>query len=134
MVTATYAGGDRLRVSVRGHELTTDQPVADGGDDTAPTPTELFVGALAACVGYYAERYLRRHEISTDGLTVTCDYTWAENPHRVGAIDVAVDAPALPADRRETFARVVEHCTVHNTLLVPPEVRLKVRRAGTVAA
>ncbi len=123
-----------MRVSVRGHELATDQPVADGGDDTAPTPTEMFVGALAACVGYYAERYLRRHEISTDGLTVTCDYTWAENPHRVGAIDVAVDAPALPADNWETFARVVEHCTVHNTLLVPPEVRLKVGRAGTVAA
>ena len=123
-----------MRVSVRGHELATDQPVADGGDDTAPTPTEMFVGALAACVGYYAERYLRRHEISTDGLTVTCDYTWAENPHRVGAIDVAVDAPALPADKWKTFARVVEHCTVHNTLLVPPEVRLKVGRAGTVAA
>ena len=45
-----------MRVSVRGHELATDQPVADGGDDTAPTPTEMFVGALAACVGYYAGR------------------------------------------------------------------------------
>jgi putative redox protein len=134
MVTAAYVGGDRLRVTVRGHETFTDQPVADGGEDTAATPTELFIGALAACVGYYSERYMRRHGLSPAGLTVTCGFEWAENPHRVGAIDVTIDAPALTADRREAFMRVVERCTIHNTLQAPPAVRIKVVGTGMAAA
>ena len=134
MITATYVGGDRLRVTVRGHDLSTDQPVADGGEDTAPTPTELFAGALAACVGYYAERYLRRHGLATAGLTVGCEYRWAENPHRVGQIDLDVVVPGLPPEKREAFARVVDHCTVHNTLRVPPDVQITIRSASTAAA
>jgi putative redox protein len=134
MITASYVGGDRLRLTVRGHDLSTDQPVADGGEDTAPTPTELFAGALAACVGYYAERFLRRHGLAAAGLTVACEYRWAENPHRVGQINLEVVAPGLPADKREAFARVVDHCTVHNTLRVPPDVRITIRSTATAAA
>ncbi len=35
-----------LRLGIRGHEVVVDQPVADGGTDAGPTPTELFVGGL----------------------------------------------------------------------------------------
>jgi uncharacterized OsmC-like protein len=39
-----------MLVTVRGHEIRSDQPVGDGGDDSAPTPTELLVASLAGCV------------------------------------------------------------------------------------
>lgn len=126
VVTARYAGGDRLQIDVRGHALFTDQPAGDGGGDTAPTPTELFIAGLAGCVGFYAERFLRRGRLSAEGLAVTCTYRWAENPHRVGEIEVDVQAPGLPPERREAFARVVEHCTVHSTLQRPPAVTLRI--------
>lgn len=122
-ITIRYASRDRLRIAVRGHELFTDQPVIDGGDDTAPTPTEMFVASLGACVAFYAERFLRRHDLTTDGLTVSCAYRWADNPHRVGEIDVVVEAPGLTSDKREAFARVIDRCSVHNTLLHPPAIR-----------
>ena len=51
-----------------------------------------------------------------------CAYDWAENPHRVGAIDVSVTAPGLTDERREAFERVIDHCTVHNTLRHPPAI------------
>jgi uncharacterized OsmC-like protein len=71
-INVTYLGGDRLRISVRGHELNADQPVNDGGEDTAPTPSELFLASLTACVAFYAERFLRRHRLVTEGLKVSC--------------------------------------------------------------
>ena len=134
MITVAHEEGDRLRVSIRGHEVFTDQPQEDGGGDTAPTPTELFVAGLGACIAFYAERYLRRHRLSTEGLRVSCSYSWAEDPHRVGGIEIAVDAPGLPAERREAFERVIAHCTVHNTLSHPPAVALRVGGAQTAAA
>jgi putative redox protein len=134
MIVVTHAGRDRLRIETRGHELFADQPVEDGGDDSAPTPTELFVASLSACIAFYAERFLRRHSLSTDGLKVTSEYGWAENPHRVGEIDLLVEAPGLTEARREAFARVIEHCTVHNTLRVPPVVRVNLAPSEVAAA
>jgi len=134
MITASYVAGDRLRLRIRGHELFTDQPVEEGGDDTAPTPTELFVSSLAACVAFYAERFLRRNDLPALGLTVTCDYGWAENPHRVGAIELKVAAPEMPASKRAAFQRVIERCTVHNSLDRPPIVLIRLAPSRTVAA
>lgn len=133
-IRVTYQGGDRLLVAVRGHQIHSDQPVADGGDDSAPTPTELFLASLAGCVTFYAERFMRRHGLPTEGLVVACKYAWAANPMRIGEIDLAVDAPGLPTEKREAFLRVVEHCTVHNTLRQPPEVRIRVSPAQAAAA
>jgi uncharacterized OsmC-like protein len=50
-LTTWHLDGDRFAISIRDHMITVDQPVADGGQDTAPTPTELFVASLASCVG-----------------------------------------------------------------------------------
>jgi putative redox protein len=130
VVRVKHLAGDKLRIRVRGHELYTDQPWEDGGEDAAPTPTELFIASLAACVTFYAERFLRRNELSTDGLEVACDWTWASSPTRVGGISITVEAPGLTPARQEAFRRVIDHCTIHNTLLQPPKVELRVAATG----
>jgi putative redox protein len=128
-------GRDRYRISVRGHEVVVDQPVADGGEDTGPTPTELFVAGLASCVAFYGGRYLARHGIDLDGFVVEGSFEFApERPARVGKIAIEVFAPfALPKERWSAFRAVVEHCTVHNSIRVPPEVDLRVVAAERVA-
>ena len=37
-IAVSHLGGDRFRIHVRGHRVDVDQPVAAGGEDTAPTP------------------------------------------------------------------------------------------------
>ncbi len=133
-IVVRYLQGDRLTAAVRGHEVTVDQPTVDGGEDLAPTPTELFVSGLATCVGFYAERYLRRHDLDPSGLVVECDYDFSEDsPARVSEIRIAVTAPGLPEGRREPFARVIEHCTVHNSLVQPPTVTIDLVRSEKAA-
>jgi len=133
-IVVRYLQGDRLTAAVRGHEVTVDQPVSDGGEDLAPTPTDLFVSGLATCVGFYAERFLRRHGLDPTGLVVECDYDFSEaRPARVNEIRIAVTAPGLPDGRREPFARVIEHCTVHNSLVQPPTVTIDLVRSEEAA-
>lgn len=129
MIVVTHEKGDRFTVSVRGHQLVTDQPADGGGSDAGPTPTELFVAGLAACVAFYGGRFLRRH---TDApVSVACAYDMSEDrPARVTAIRIVVDVPtALRSDVHEGLRRAVEHCTVHNSLRTPPDVRIFVRDA-----
>ncbi len=123
-VHVQHEGGDRYRIRIRGHELFVDQPVDDGGEDTAPTPTELFIAGLASCVAFYAGRFLRRHDLSAEGFAVECGFAFApDRPARVGKIELVVHLPeGFPEERRKAFLSVVEHCTVHNSLEHPPEV------------
>ena len=51
-VHVDHLAADRFEIGVRGHVLTVDQPVDAGGEDTAPTPTELFIASRASCVAF----------------------------------------------------------------------------------
>ena len=125
---------DRFAIDVRGHRLYVDQPVADGGGDSAPTPTELLIASLASCVGFYARRYLARHDLPFDGLTVSASYTMASGPARVGHVDVCISVPeAVPAERRASLLAVASHCTVHNTLIDGPMIRVALAEDAVAA-
>lgn len=120
-----HRGGDRFDISVRGHIITVDQPVKDGGDDTAPTPTELFIASLASCVAFYARRYLARHNLPTEGLAVEATFDMGSKPARVAGITLRVILPdGVPAERRDALLAVATHCTVHNTLETTPDVSI----------
>jgi uncharacterized OsmC-like protein len=121
-----FVAREAYEVTVRGHRLVIDQPAGAGGQDSAPTPTELFVASLATCVAYYAGRYLTRHGYSRDGLAVSVGYEMAsDRPARVSAVRLAVRVPAdLPPERWAALRAVVSHCTVHNSLVVPPSVTI----------
>ena len=123
-IAVTHVSGDRFAIQVRGHRLVVDQPVADGGQDAGPTPTELFAASLAACVGFYAERFLRRHGLEADRLRVDCHATMsADRPARVATIKLRIGGlPELPSNRRDALLAVVEHCTVHNSIRQAPRI------------
>ena len=118
-----YQSGDRFDISIRDHTVTVDQPVDVGGEDVGPTPTELFVAALASCVAFYARRYLRRHKLDATGLSVEASYRMGAKPARVSHVDVRIHLPAeLPPARRDGLLAVASHCTVHNSITNAPEI------------
>src|ERR671911_1545304 len=125
-LSVAHQTGDRFQLQVRGHRLTCDQPPADSGTDQGPTPTELFVASLAACVGFYARRFLARHHLDAAGLRIETDFTMSpDRPARVAAITLRLLLPQpLEEHRRRALLAVVDHCTVHNSLRTPPEVRI----------
>ena len=116
--------GVRFDADIRGHRLVFDQPIADGGSDLGPTPTEVFVASLAGCVAYYATRFLERHSQRSDGLRVRAEFGMAAHPSRVGSIELVLTVPNLPEALRAPLLAVAEHCTVHNSMRLTPEVRL----------
>jgi uncharacterized OsmC-like protein len=134
-IEVLYEGGDRFAIRIRDHDVVVDQPTDAGGADLGPTPTELFVASLAACVGFYAERYLRRHGLPAEGLQVMPTYRMSiEPPARVGEIDLAVSVPVeLSTKQRAVLAAVVDHCTVHNSLLQSPSIRIALVQPAVAA-
>lgn len=135
MITCSHASNDlvvrhldgyRFEIAVRSHRITVDQPADGGGTDQAPSPTELFIAALTSCVTFYAYRYLARHGLPTEGLSVGASYSLGSRPTRVDSIALELHVPpGVPAERRDALLAVASHCTVHNTLLQPPHVTIQ---------
>ena len=129
MLTVAYKGGARYDVTSGTHMLVTDQPIADGGGDAGMSPVELFVGSLASCVAYFVGRYCARHQIPCEGFTVDAEWSYAEQPHRVGAVELRVNLPsAVTPEQREKLLKVAHGCTVHQSLAVPPKVEVQLGR------
>ena len=124
-MTARHQGGDQFEIDVRGHRVIVDQPTGVGGKDLGPTPTELFIAGIASRVGFYAERFLRRHSLPVEGLEVRCEFKMDPEAARVSSVRLRVMVPAfLEEKHRRALLAVVDHCTVHNSLRYPPSVRM----------
>ncbi len=118
-----WLGGDRHRVTVRGHHVEVDQPQDFGVPEAGPTPVELFVASLASCVAHYARRGL-----GPNGPGPAVHAWWTMSgcaPWRVTAVDIDVELPPGTSPARvAAVERSVAHCTVHNTLIDAPVVAI----------
>lgn len=127
-IRVRHLRNDEYGIRLRGHELHTDQPEHDQG----MSPAELFVASLAASAAHFAGRFLLRHNLSRSGLTVIVRYGLAHNGRpRIAAVRLSVHTGhLLDTRRRAALHRVVDHCTVHNTLQDPPEIEIRVDEGG----
>ncbi|MGZ4148865.1 MAG: OsmC family protein [Actinomycetota bacterium] len=135
-IEVRHEDGERYAIQTRGHTLLVDQPVGDGGGDAAITPTEMWVAGLAGCVAFYAGRFFDRHGIDRTGLAVACDFEMAtDRPARVASIDLRVALPdGFPEEKRDRLLAVVDHCTVHNSMTIPPTVAIALDATSDVPA
>ena len=122
-----FQGKSKFKVKMREFSLLVDLPEAMGGDNTGPTPAELFVTSLGSCMGVFAVRYLNTAGLSAEGLTITLDSEMSEDHSRIKKIMAFVMAPkAVLGARKKALQIACEKCIVHNTLLNPPEITIEI--------
>jgi len=131
-ITVEHLGSVQFEIKTRGHGIVSDQPLENGGFDEGMTPPELLLASLGSCAGYYAAQYLRKNKLATEGtrVRVTCEKVKAPVARMTNFV-IQVDAPIeLTKEHRRGVEDAVEHCLVHNTLLHPPKITLKVEDAA----
>jgi putative redox protein len=103
-------------LKVGGHQLTVDEPQAQGGQDMGPSPQELLAASLASCTAVTMEMYADRKGWDVNGLEVDCLYTPAERgcPTR---FELVMKMPAhLSEEQVERLQVIAAKCPVHRTL------------------
>lgn len=122
----SFPGGARVHARFKGHTLATDQPVKDGGDDSAPAPFDVFLASLATCTGYYALQFCKQREISTEGLGVSLEVFRDEERKRVGKLRLEIRLPqGFPEKYRQAIVRAADQCAVKRHILEPPEFEIE---------
>ncbi|HYL36660.1 MAG TPA: OsmC family protein [Bryobacteraceae bacterium] len=122
-------GGTKYEMTARRHRILSDQPVDNGGADTAMTPPELFLSSLGACAAYYAVEYLRARALPDEGLEIRLSAVKGDKPVRLMKLSIDVIAPGLNQRHRDGILRAVEACLLKHTLEKPPEILVRVLSA-----
>jgi putative redox protein len=114
--TATRTGTYKHTVQVRQHQLLADEPLEEGGDDSAPSPQELLAASLASCTAITMEMYAQRKGWQLGDVSVDVDYEPAQRGSPTRFTMVVNFPKELPEDQRERLMQIGAKCPVHRVL------------------
>jgi len=118
----SFPGGVAVSARLGSFNLLTDQPVAAGGEGSAPSPYELFLASIGCCAGFFALRFCQQRELPTEGLSLTLDWHRDPETRRTDKIVIQIKLPAgFPEKYRSAIIRATDQCSVKKTILDPPD-------------
>ncbi len=133
-VKVSHTGQVQFKIQSRSHTIHCDQPVDNGGEDTAMTPPELMLASLGSCAAFYAVQYLKTRNLAETGVEVSVTAEKLKGPARLGNFKIRVEYPVvLDQAHTEGLMRSVKHCLIHNTLLAPPEISIELAECESAA-
>lgn len=129
----TFPGGKKVNAEFSNHSVPTDQPVAGGGEGSAPSPFEYFLASLGTCAGIYVLSFCQQRQIATEGLLITQRMEFADTANgkrRLARVAMDIDLPAgFPEKYHNAIVKAAELCTVKKVLMDPPEFEITAHMA-----
>ncbi len=120
-ITVQFPGGKKVDACFEAFTVHTDQRLEHGGDQTAPSPFDLFFVALATCAGIAALDYCHKHKLTADDLAITLRAHRHPVLPRYDRIVLDVTPPrGLSAKQTEELLAEVDGCAVKRHILTPP--------------
>ena len=114
--TARRVDGLETEVEIRGHRLTIDETVDDGGKDLGPRPTELLAASLASCTAVTIVMYADRKGWEVGAIEVGVNFE-APSVDAGPSFETTIRIPAeLTDEQRERILVIASKCPVHKTL------------------
>lgn len=125
MVDVTFPGGTKVNAHFGKFEVLTDQPIEDGGTDTAPEPYMLFLSSIVTCAGFYVLRFCQQRELPTEGLTMGLDIERNAETRKLEKINMSIQLPeGFPEKYKKAVIRAAGMCSVKKALASAPEFEI----------
>lgn len=120
-MTVDFPGGTRVDAHFGSFVVSTDQPAGNGGQDTAPSPFELFLASLATCAGFYVLGFCKMRGIPSEGIRLVQKLERNPSTKMVGKVIVEIQLPeGFPQQYASAVVRAAESCMVKKHLENPP--------------
>jgi uncharacterized OsmC-like protein len=120
--------GRRFAIRARGNEVIVDDTLEAGGPGDGFRPSELLMGALAACMSGTMLNFARNQKIEIDAITVRVEDETFDHPDRIGRLTIQMHVGAEANEGQlASLRRVASACKIHNTLERSPEMNLEFR-------
>ena len=123
-ITITLPGGRKIDAQVGAHVIRTDQPVNNGGTDTAPSPFELFLASIGTCAGIFVQGFCAARNIPFDQIRIV-ERPALDDAGTLQSVDLELVLPAsFPEKYRAAVLKVVEQCSVKRAIAAQPKFQV----------
>lgn len=124
-IRVDFGGGLKVNAYFDGFTVATDQPVDNGGDNSAPDPFSYFLTSLVTCSGFYVLKFCQTREIATDGIELFLRTTRDEKTNALTEIRMEIQLPAgFPDKYKNALVKVTEQCSVKKIMQNPPTITI----------
>ncbi|MFT3707142.1 MAG: OsmC family protein [Archangium sp.] len=118
-------GGRRVDARVRSHVIRTDQPVNNKGEDSAPSPFELFLASIGTCAGIFVQGFCAARGIPTENVRIVERTTFSDEGVLSG-VDLELQLPPeFPERYVAAVQSVVEQCSVKKAIAAQPPITVR---------
>jgi len=122
-----FPGGKKVYSDYNGFTVQTDQSAKDGGDNSAPTPSDLFFASIGTCTALYALRFCESRKIDTAKLKINLELQSNEKTYMVEKIIFKITLPPeFPEKYTSALIKSMNLCYVKKHLEQPPEFEFDV--------
>lgn len=124
MIRSTLLDGARISTTLNDKfAIDCDQP-APYGEDTGPSPFDVFFSSVSACAAYFAQRYCRKWKLPHEGISVDAIPEF-DDKHTLVALRLQVNVPdSFPREHIEGLLKNANACPVKKALENPPKLSL----------
>ena len=121
----TFDGGKVITAHTHGHTIKTDQPVNSGGENSAPSPFELYLASIGTCAGIYVKSFCDNRKIPADKIKIiqTAEYDKETGLPTDIKIDIKLP-PDFPEKYKASIVHVAELCKVKKSIANPPKFEI----------
>lgn len=118
-----FPGGLRVDARLNNQQvIKTDQPISGGGEGSAPSPFQVFLGSIATCAGIYALGFCNSKGISTEGMSIDMEVKASQYTNLISDIELVLRLPKdFPGKYRSAIIKSMELCAVKKHLQEPPK-------------
>jgi len=110
-------GEKRVSAQIGNHRISTDQPVSNGGSDTAPSPYDLLMSSIGCCAGYYVQQYCESKGVSTEGIRLTLKQQKNEEGELTGFVTCVNIPDTLPKKYHSILKNVAKQCSIKKAIM-----------------
>lgn len=114
----------RVQLDNGRHLFGADEPVEQGGQDTAPAPDELLEASLASCTAITLRMYADRKQWSLDGVEVEVTLERVEGK-TVFTRNITLKGN-LDTEQKERLLQIAKLCPVSKTLVGSIEINTSI--------
>ena len=120
-IKVEFPGGARVDAHFGSFTVRTDQPLAHGGENSAPSPFEVFLASLATCAGYYVLGFCKMRGIPSEGMRLVQKVERHPETRLATKVRLEIQLPTgFPTHYSSAVIRAAESCLVKKHLENPP--------------
>ena len=116
-----FSGGTKVDAHFSGFTIPTDQPVAGGGENSAPSPFLVFLASLGTCAGYYVLSFCKQHNLPVEGIRLVQSMESDRATGHLEKVSIEIQVPpSFPEKYHDALIRSADQCKVKKTIENPP--------------